>query len=162
MWYVEVRGYDSTTKGDYTLQVEISGTSSTFDIDLFITDACNDGEHIQYRLFEYTSSLSARPSRVWPQGGLVYVTPGLNREVGNPLTCTSGRLVCYGGESRDTQRYYWGRGIEGDEVCSSCCVVCSSNVSGHGWRLDCALSDSKLLPSEGPAGEVPESFPIRR
>ena len=157
-WYVEVKGYDSTTTGAYTAQVEFTGTSSGSNIELSITDACNDGENIQFRFFGF---LSRRPVEVWPSGGLVYVTRGLNQKHTSQLSCTSGRLVCYGGESRDTQRYYWGAGIDGDEGCRSCCVTCRSNVS-QSWRLTCGLSDSVPLPSAGPAGEAPESVSIRR
>lgn len=161
-WYVEVRGYEAATTGDYTLQVEYSGTTtSRSNIELFITDACNDGEDIQYRFFEFESSSSPRPAGVWPAHPRVYVTAGMNIRYRSPLACTTGYLVCYGGEPRDTRRGHWGVGIAGDKDCSGCCVTCRSNVS-YGWRLTCSNSDSKPVPSEGLTGEAPESASIRR
>ena len=162
-WYVEVRGYDSTATGGYRLQVEFSDAPPpSSNIELSITDACNDGLDIQYRFFEYTSSRSGSLVGVWPGGGRAYVTLGLNRRGTHRLACTSGRLVCYGAEPQQRgARYYWGVGIDGDESCSSCCARCESNVR-LGWRLTCTSQDSKPLPSEGPADEAPESFPIRR
>ena len=163
-WYVEVRGYEATTMGEYTLQVEYSGTTTpSSNIELFVTDACDDGEDIQYRFFEFESSASPRPVGVWPADPRrVYVTAGLNIRYRSRLACTTGRLVCYGGEPGDSQQgYYWGVGIDGDEDCSRCCVTCRSNVSS-GWRLTCSNSDSKPLPSEGLTGKAPESASIRR
>ena len=160
-WYVEVRGFGSSTTGHYALQVEFSGAPSGADVELSVIDRCNDGEDIQYRYFEFTSSSSTRPVGVWPGGGLVYFTRGLSVTNTNRLRCNTGRLVCYGGESRDTQRYYWGVGIDGDEGCSRCCVTCRPGRSAE-WNLLCGSSDSTPLSPGGPAGEAPESVPLRR
>ena len=160
-WYVEVKGYDSATTGDYALEVEFSGASSGSDIELTVVDQCPDGEDIQYRFFEFVSRSSTRPAGVWPGGDRVYVTRGYSLRTTSRLRCTAGRLVCYGGESRTTQRIYWGIGIDGDKSCSQCCVTCRSGVN-TGWSLTCSSNDSTPVPPEGPAGKAPESVPLRR
>ena len=160
-WYVEVKGYDSATTGDYALEVEFSGASSGSDMELTVVDQCPDGEDIQYRFFEFVSRSSTRPAGVWPGGDRVYVTRGYSLRTTSRLRCTAGRLVCYGGESRTTQRIYWGIGIDGDKSCSQCCVTCRSGVN-TGWSLTCSSNDSTPVPPEGPAGKAPESVPLRR
>lgn len=160
-WYVEVKGYNSATTGDYALEVEFSGASSGSDIELTVVDQCPDGEDIQYRFFEFVSRSSTRPAGVWPGGDRVYVTRGYSLRSTSRLRCTTGRLVCYGGESRTTQRIYWGLGIDADKSCSQCCVTCRSGVN-TGWSLTCSSNDSRPLPLGGPAGKAPESVPLRR
>lgn len=160
-WYVEAKGYDSSTTGDYALEVEFSGAPSTSEIALTLVDQCPDGEDIQYRYFEFTAASSTSPVGVWPGSGRVYVTRGYSLRNTSRFRCNTGRLVCYGGESRDTQQYYWGVGIDGDESCSRCCVTCSSGKSAA-WDLVCSSRDSMPLPPGGPAGKAPESAPLRR
>ena len=164
-WYVEVMGYDSTATGGYRLQVEFSDAPPPgSNIELSITDACNDGLDIRYRFFEYTSATSRRHVRSWPGGDLFYETAGLNQEsTTHLLDCASERWgVCFGAEP-ESGGGYWGVGIDGEYPdCIGCCVSCRPNASGS-WRLTCGLpSNSKSPTSEGSVDEVLKSFPIRR
>ena len=142
------------------VRVAVSRPTSRSDIELFVTDACHDGENIQYRFFEFEPEPPRRLTGIWPSAGRVYVTAGLNIQHRSYLRCTTGRLVCYGGEPRDSQQGYWGLGIDGDKDCSHCCVTCRSNISS-GWRLACGNFDSRSVPSEGLTGEAPKSASIR-
>ena len=142
------------------VRVAVSRPTSHSNIELFVTDACHDGENIQYRFFELEPEPPRRLTGTWPSASRVYVTAGLNIRYRSHLRCTTGRLVCYGGEPKDSQQRYWGLGIDGDKDCSRCCVTCRSNVS-EGWRLTCDNFDSRSVPSEGLTGEAPKSVSIR-
>ena len=88
-----------------------------------ITDACDDGEEIYYRLFQ--DDISGGPwTDQWPQDrSLAYVTRPLDSEGFVQVLCPAGKILCYGAESTDA-RWSWGVGLDGTQDCPACCRSC--------------------------------------
>ena len=104
-----------------------------------ITDDCNDGYNIEFRFFQFAPS-SRTVEGQWPAGGGVYFTTRLGVSYQKRLSCTAGRLVCYGARRRNSNsRSYWGVGIDGDQQGGSVCVTCPSSGDARfsGGRLVC-------------------------
>ena len=111
-----------------------------------IEDGCNDGSVKQYRLFQYdrwhnrNTVAGDRPSSYWPSSTSAYLTQGLGRAREHRLNCTSGKGVCYGGNSvNNPSAGDWGAGIDGTKECLGCCARCpTSGTVTAGNRLTCS------------------------
>jgi hypothetical protein len=83
-------------------------------------DGCGDGQDTLLRLFDTTNNL------VWPGSGQAYVVPNNRAEIGVPITCQTGALICFGAEPRNRPGLYWGTGLDNDGRCSTgCCAACA-------------------------------------
>ncbi|MFN2425168.1 MAG: dockerin type I domain-containing protein [Candidatus Binatia bacterium] len=83
-----------------------------------LSDGCNDGKGIQYRLFDVDHDL------VSPGGDQAWIIESFGGKSAVPVACINGAKICYGGEQRPPTGLYWGVGINGDEGCQSCCLTC--------------------------------------
>ena len=88
------------------------------DIDLYVTDDCDDNYPLVYRFFDRTSG------QVWPEVG-VYETEGVGIKTVTEFTCTIGNKICLGGE---TNGNIIGVGLDG------------SGADGEDWCLQCGMS----------------------
>ena len=103
-----------------------------------ITDACDDGQAIHYRLFQDESRDTPWTAR-WPsEQDNAYVTRSYDVEGFSRIPCP-GKRVCYGAESADGRRS-WGVGLEGNKGCSGCCRSCpdSGEEADFVKRLICS------------------------
>lgn len=90
-----------------------------------ITDDCNDGADVAWKLFADERDWS------WPAGDAVYVTPGLGFDGLEAIVCEFDELVCFGGETESGLVY--GAGIDFTEDCSDCCFRCESREVDLGY-----------------------------
>ena len=97
-----------------------------------VTDACNDGNRVDFRFFAIDSA-DDETGR-WPGGNRVYYTEPYNNPTESHLACDSETFkICFGGRLESGGRIYsFGSGIDGDRACSDCCTQCPS--SGQGRR----------------------------
>ncbi len=89
-----------------------------------LTDSCDDGEEIEFRLF------ALERDWVWPDGGDVYFTQGLDVDSQADIVCYEGETICFGAE---TSGYVWGVGLDGSEDCEACCFECGSVYADMGY-----------------------------
>ena len=122
-YYVKVEGYGT---GDYTLEVEwYVGTSTRVDI----TDSCNDGYDIYYRLFATAPRLGKLES---PNPGVSsrvnWVTDGYGSEESVNIDCIQAQQVCFGGLDGDDYKYGIGRRLEGTGQGRGPCGRCDGSI----------------------------------
>jgi len=118
-------------------------------------DKCDDGEDVQFRLFQFASSGDSYFDRFWPEDPThVYVTKGLNQASNVDLACEKDKIICYGGVPEENAGTYWGVGINGNMGCEGCCFSCvegaeksidlicgSGEVSSCTKNSDCTAND---------------------
>ena len=96
-------------------------------IDLLITDLCDDGLDIEWRIF------AEERSWVWPDGSQVFVTAGYDVDTVETLQCYEGETLCFGAASGDQ---VWGLGLEGpggNLSCTDCCFDCGAYLFDLGF-----------------------------
>ena len=96
-----------------------------------ITDTCNDGRNIDWRIFEYAKGTGltvppgVEPLRTWPEGSGFHTTSGPFEEDDDKVMCRTDYTVCYGAKpSGSGSEGYWGVGIDGTKGCTDCCGIC--------------------------------------
>lgn len=90
-----------------------------------ITDDCNDGENIYWKLY------SDDRDWTWPSGEDVYVTRGYQWDSVETIVCDDGELICYGAET--DSGLTWGVGLDFTATCDDCCFVCGSYQADIGF-----------------------------
>ena len=99
------------------------------EVTVSLTDQCDDGEDILFRLFQFADSDSYNYDRFWPEdSSKVFVSNGLNQEAATKIYCEKSKLICYGGKPEDSDSTYWGVGINGNKGCEGCCFECQDGV----------------------------------
>lgn len=102
-----------------------------------ITDGCNDGYRIEWKIYTYPRA-GSRPNGVLPSSSTHWYTSRVGQTQTESLRCTSGNLVCYGARGGRTGQRSWGVGLDGSRGCSDCCVGCpSSGTTRLSKRLIC-------------------------
>ena len=103
-----------------------------------ITDACDDGQAIHYRLFQDESNDNSPWAARWPsEQDKAYVARADGAEGFSRIPCP-GKRVCFGAESADRRRR-WGVGLDGNQGCSDCCRSCpDSGEADFVKRLICS------------------------
>ena len=87
---------------------------------VWITDACDDGLPIQWRLF------ADEREWVWPEEGLVFETTGYLEDNYQDILCFEGERICFGGAAGER---VWDLGLEGPQgphSCDDCCFDCGA------------------------------------
>ena len=125
-----------------------SGGGTGRGVEITLTDNCNDGDNVAFRIFQYSSlsgpdtvSASSFTNRAWPGGTRAYVTPGSGRTVSERLACDSSSYwACFGAipqsHFQSGQRLnYWGVGIDHEYGCTGCCASCDGGELNY--RLTC-------------------------
>lgn len=128
---------DGTSTTD-TMRINITSPATAV---FRLTDACDDGEKIHYRLFQVDSS-GSRIAR-WPrEQGYYYVIRSYGVEGFNRVPCPAGQHVCYGAESANGKES-WGVGLDGTKGCKDCCRSCPDSDGEANFRksLPCAVPD---------------------
>lgn len=76
-----------------------------------------------YRQSIMVEFYSQHRNAAWPGGGRAYVLePG---ESGSyDLPCRSTEKICYGAWVRADSDIYWGSGMDDQEGCQECCMIC--------------------------------------
>ncbi len=95
---------------------DMSVCNPPVEVELLITDECDDGLDIDYRLF------SEDRDWVWPASG-VFTTGGLFTDTYEEITCLQGEAICFGGAAGE---FIWGVGLEGTDSCPDCCWICDA------------------------------------
>ncbi|HEY0135575.1 MAG TPA: hypothetical protein VGB85_15930 [Nannocystis sp.] len=85
--------------------------------DWLLTDDCDDGLPIEWRLFAQDREWS------WPDGASSYKTTGLGAEDHQTVQCFEGEYICFGGRSGAVT---WGFNLDGSGSCDACCAACGS------------------------------------
>lgn len=99
------------------------------EVTVSLTDQCDDGEDIFFRLFQFANSNSSNYDRFWPEdSSKVFVSNGLNQQANTKIYCEKSKLICYGGKPEDSDSTYWGVGINGNKGCEGCCFECQDGV----------------------------------
>ena len=116
---------------------DTSGGGTRQGVEITLTDNCNDGDDIAFRIFQYSSlsdpdtvSPSSYTNRAWPGGSNAYITTGFDGTVSERLACDSSSYwACFGAIPQDhfqagQRRNYWGVGIDHQFDCTGCCASC--------------------------------------
>ena len=120
-------------------------------MELTLTDGCDDGVGVNYRIFFYSSSTPSTSTKIaWtPPDCQVFVLDGLNDRRTSRYSCPTiqpgGRTIrswCFGARPRSSSSRYWGLGINGDQSCQDsgqCCRSCPSSGDRvtQSWNLTC-------------------------
>ena len=86
--------------------------------DWLVTDDCDDGAPIEYRLFSQDRDWS------WPGATTTFKTTSLGAEDYQTIQCFEGELICFAGASGDV---VWGFNLDGSGSCDACCATCGSD-----------------------------------
>ncbi len=89
-----------------------------------VTFRIKNGYPYRIQLAFYSQNRNA----VWPGGGEAYVLQN-SRVHEFALRCRPGERICYGGWVEGNARRYWGVGLGNKQHCSTCCYICSGNVT---------------------------------
>ncbi len=125
---------DGSYYGNALCKSDCSGYNMSFCLEFqeftfSITDQCDDGADIRFRLFQFASSESSGYDRFWPSDSTkVYVSNGLNNKASTKIACEKSTLICYGGEPDDSSGSYWGVGLNANHGCDNCCFKCEDGV----------------------------------
>ncbi len=84
-----------------------------------ISDACNDGRDMQFKLFDTTNNL------VWP-GNTTHWIIRSNQTIEQSISCKTNARICYGGRADGLTTKYWGVDLDKSKSCSGCCFLCQT------------------------------------
>lgn len=87
--------------------------------DWLVTDDCDDGLPIEWRLFSQVRDWS------WPGADTTFLTTGLGAEDYQTIQCFSGEMICFAGKSGET---VWGFNLDGSGSCDECCAPCGGDT----------------------------------
>jgi hypothetical protein len=106
------------------------GQNSVLTVDIGEDTDCSVA--LDLRFFDKTANL------VWPANGEIYTLNEPGQQEQFQLQCTTGHQVCYGASyySNTDAPDYWGVGIDGTEVCATCCYTCADQTV-NGPSLSC-------------------------
>ncbi|NVB42551.1 hypothetical protein G6O69_32305 [Pseudenhygromyxa sp. WMMC2535] len=90
-----------------------------------ITDACDDGADIEWKLF------SDDRDWTWPTGDDVYRTSGFDVDNREYIVCEQGEIICFGAQG--AEGLTWGVGVDYSESCDDCCFSCGSYEQDLGF-----------------------------
>ena len=76
-------------------------------MEVLLTDACDDGLDVEFRLF------SLDTTQTWPTSSTLF-TAGLDVDTVYEIRCEEGELVCFGARAGDL---VWGVGLDGQGDC---------------------------------------------
>lgn len=93
-----------------------------------LTDRCDDGEDIEWRLFALDRDW------VWPSQGESFFTSGYLVDVYQTVQCFRDETICFAGASSTST---WGFNLDGTGECEACCAQCGSQELLDLGFLDC-------------------------
>lgn len=93
-----------------------------------ITDACDDGEPIEWKLFALDRDWS------WPGGEDVFRTSQLGAYDYQTVQCFEGETICSAAKAGETT---WGLQLDGTGSCDTCCFLCGADTTLDIGELTC-------------------------
>jgi len=97
--------------------------------DWIITDACDDGLDIEWRLFALDRDWA------WPGIDTVWTTRGLLVDSYATIQCFAGETIC---TAQAAGSRTWGLALDGSGDCDSCCFTCGAEPLFDAGYLECS------------------------
>lgn len=97
--------------------------------DWIITDACDDGLDIEWRLFALDRDWA------WPSIDTVWVTQGLLVDSYATIQCFAGETIC---TAQAAGSRTWGLALDGSGSCDDCCFICGEQTLFDAGYLECS------------------------
>lgn len=113
----EARLCDDTPDCPNSADEEVAVCSPAIFQEWLLTDSCDDGLDIEWRLFSQDRDWA------WPDIDSTFRTAGYGIDVYQIVQCFEGETICFAGQSGATT---WGFNLDGSGSCEACCAPCGS------------------------------------